>query len=41
MTPRPDTPRAAALLAEKGYKVAGFCGLSQYKGKKINPKVPK
>jgi hypothetical protein len=27
------------LLAEKGFKVAGFCGLSQYKGKKINPKA--
>jgi hypothetical protein len=25
------------LLAEKGYKVAGFCGLRDYKGKKINP----
>jgi hypothetical protein len=26
------------LLAEKGYKVAGFCGLRDYKGKKITPK---
>jgi hypothetical protein len=27
------------LLAEKGFKVAGFCGLAQYKGKKIKPKA--
>jgi hypothetical protein len=27
------------LLAEKGYKVAGFCGLRDYKGKKISPKA--
>jgi hypothetical protein len=26
------------LLAEKGYKVAGFCGLRDYKGKKVVPK---
>jgi hypothetical protein len=29
------------LLADKGFKVAGFCGLSQYKGRKVNPKAPR
>jgi hypothetical protein len=29
------------LLVERGYKAAGFCGLRDYKGKKIYPKSDK
>jgi len=25
-------------LSERGFKVAGFCGLKEYSGKKIHPK---
>jgi hypothetical protein len=27
------------LLEKHGYRAAGFCGLRDYKGKKINPKA--
>jgi rhodanese-related sulfurtransferase len=30
--------RAADILKKAGYKVAGSCGLSDYKGKKTYPK---
>ena len=32
--------RAAALLEKHGYKTAGFCGLRDYKGKRVYPKAP-
>ena len=32
-------PRAAALLQTHGYKVAGFCGLRDYKGSRVHPPV--
>ena len=31
-------PRAAALLQTHGYKVAGFCGLRDYKGSRVHPR---
>lgn len=30
--------RAAALLEKHGFKTAGFCGLRDYKGKRVFPK---
>ena len=30
-------PRAAALLQKHGYTVIGFCGLRDYKGRRIHP----
>jgi rhodanese-related sulfurtransferase len=32
--------RAAALLEKNGFKTIGFCGLKEYKGKKVYPKPP-
>jgi len=32
-------PRAAALLQTHGYKVAGFCGLRDYKGQRVHPRA--
>lgn len=31
--------RALALLESKGFKTAGFCGLSEYKGQRVYPKA--
>ena len=32
--------RALALLEAKGFKTAGFCGLTDYKGPRVYPKAP-
>ena len=32
--------RAAAMLEKNGFKTSGFCGLKNYKGKKVYPKAP-
>jgi rhodanese-related sulfurtransferase len=32
--------RALALLEKNGFKTSGFCGLKNYKGKRVHPKAP-
>jgi rhodanese-related sulfurtransferase len=32
--------RAMALLEKNGFKTSGFCGLKNYKGKRVHPKAP-
>jgi rhodanese-related sulfurtransferase len=32
--------RAYAMLESKGFKLAGFCGLENYKGQRVFPKAP-
>jgi rhodanese-related sulfurtransferase len=32
--------RALTLLEKNGFKTSGFCGLKNYKGKRVHPKAP-